>query len=70
MFYNFASLAVRLILALLTRCSVEGLEHIPSSGAFMLVSNHLNLVDPPVLGGLLPGESCLWRRKNCSTSRS
>ena len=54
MFYNFASFAVRLVLALVARCSVEGLEHIPSRGAFVLVSNHLNLVDPPVLGALLP----------------
>ena len=54
MFYNFASFAVRLLLAVVARRSVEGLEYIPSSGAFLLVSNHLNLVDPPILGALLP----------------
>ncbi len=54
MFYDFASFAVRLILSVLARCDVEGIEHIPSSGAFLLVSNHLNLIDPPVLGALLP----------------
>jgi 1-acyl-sn-glycerol-3-phosphate acyltransferase len=54
MFYNFASLIVRVLLALVASCSVEGLEHIPRSGPFLLVSNHLNLIDPPVLGAILP----------------
>jgi|SRR5450756_566210 len=54
MFYNLVSFAVRLALAVFSRCSVEGLEHIPRGSSFLLVSNHLNLIDPPVLGALLP----------------
>ncbi len=54
MFYNFANLAVGLLLRLLTRCRVEGIEHIPPSGPLLIVANHLNLVDPPMLGALLP----------------
>lgn len=54
MFYSFASLGVRLLLRLLARCRIEGLENVPPTGAFLLVSNHLNLVDPPVLGALIP----------------
>lgn len=54
MFYNFACLAVRLLLRVFTRCRVEGLDNVPTKGPFILVSNHLNLVDPPVLGALLP----------------
>ncbi len=54
MFYNFACFGVRLLLRLLARCRVEGLENIPPTGPLLLVVNHLNLVDPPVLGALLP----------------
>lgn len=30
---------------------VEGAEHVPASGAFILASNHTSLADPPILGG-------------------
>lgn len=33
---------------------VRGLEHVPRSGAFLLVANHLSLADPPVLIGYIP----------------
>lgn len=54
MFYSFACISVRFLLWLLTRRKVEGLENVPASGAFLLVSNHLSLLDPPFLGALLP----------------
>jgi 1-acyl-sn-glycerol-3-phosphate acyltransferase len=53
-FYVVANFAIRLVLALFTRCRVEGLHRVPRTGSFLLVSNHLSLVDPPVLGALLP----------------
>jgi 1-acyl-sn-glycerol-3-phosphate acyltransferase len=53
-FYVVAGFAVRLVLSIFTRCRVEGLERVPGTGPFLVVSNHLNLVDPPVLGALLP----------------
>ena len=36
------------------RFEVEGLEHIPSEGSFLLASNHLSFIDPPALGCRLP----------------
>lgn len=54
MFYSFACTGVRLLLWLLTRCVVEGLENVPSTGSFLLVSNHISMIDPPSLGALLP----------------
>ena len=33
--------------------SVEGLEHVPRSGAFIMVSNHNSNLDPPFIGGLI-----------------
>lgn len=54
MFYTLASMVVRLLLQILTRYRVEGLDNLPGSGPVLLVANHLNLIDPPVLGALLP----------------
>jgi len=33
--------------------SIEGLEHVPRSGAFIMVSNHNSNLDPPFIGGLI-----------------
>jgi 1-acyl-sn-glycerol-3-phosphate acyltransferase len=54
MFYRLANLIVMFILRLFTRCRVEGVENVPASGPLLLVSNHLNMVDPPVLGAIIP----------------
>lgn len=54
MFYRFACFGVRVLLRLLTRCRVDGLENVPREGPLLLAANHLSLVDPPVLGALLP----------------
>ncbi len=48
-FYYVARVIVR-ILFLLTRWQVRGRENIPSQGPVLIVANHLNLVDPPLLG--------------------
>ncbi len=37
--------------------SVEGLEHVPRSGAFIMVSNHNSNLDPPFIGGLIGGHT-------------
>lgn len=34
----------------LTRCKVEGIDNIPLQGPLLVVSNHLSLADPPLLG--------------------
>lgn len=54
MFYSFACFGVRILLRLFTRCRVEGLSNVPRTGPFLLVSNHVGYVDPPVLGALIP----------------
>jgi 1-acyl-sn-glycerol-3-phosphate acyltransferase len=41
---------------LFTRCEVRGKHNIPSQGPILVVSNHLSLADPPLLG------FCLGRR--------
>ena len=49
-FYYIARVIVKALLKLLTRCQVKGRENIPSRGPLLIVANHLNLVDPPLLG--------------------
>ena len=49
-FYYVARVIVRGLLKLLTHCQVKGRENIPSQGPLLIVANHLNLADPPLLG--------------------
>ena len=42
-------LIVRMLLILLTRWRVRGRENVPSQGPVLVVANHLNLADPPLL---------------------
>lgn len=48
-FYYVARFIVQMILRLFTRWQVNGRENIPSQGALLMVSNHLNLADPPLV---------------------
>jgi 1-acyl-sn-glycerol-3-phosphate acyltransferase len=45
-----------LLMRLLFRLEVEGREHVPATGPALLVSNHVSLLDPPLVGGSAPRE--------------
>ena len=47
--YFISRLMVKLLLPLLTRYRVRGRDNIPSQGPLIIVANHLNLIDPPLL---------------------
>jgi 1-acyl-sn-glycerol-3-phosphate acyltransferase len=47
----------RLMLALLTRTTVTGREHIPSSGPLLILGNHTSTIDPMLLLSCLPSET-------------
>jgi len=49
-FYYIGRILLRVILHLLTRWQVKGRENIPSQGPLLVVVNHLNLADPPLVG--------------------
>jgi len=52
----YAILKVPLILAtrLLLRLEARGVEHVPGRGAVLLVANHSSVIDPPVVGSVVP----------------
>ncbi|MCC7104813.1 MAG: 1-acyl-sn-glycerol-3-phosphate acyltransferase [Chloroflexi bacterium] len=54
LFYLFSRLLVRLLVALLSRCTVTGLENVPRSGPLLIVSNHLNNADPVIIAAFVP----------------
>ena len=54
LFYRFAQLLSWLYFKFFHRLEVVGLEKIPSSGSFILASNHQSYFDPPALGCKLP----------------
>lgn len=51
--YYIGKLIVRAFFRLFTRLQVKGKENVPAKGAVLVVSNHLNFNDPPLLGAVL-----------------
>lgn len=54
MLYWLERLIARALLGLLTQWEVTGLERVPRQGPFIVITNHLSMVDPPALMAALP----------------
>ena len=52
--YRLARGIIGLILRLLCRLEIEGLEYIPDEGPYLLLPNHLHWLDPPALAVSFP----------------
>ncbi len=69
MAYYVARAAVAAFTRLWTRLTIEGREHIPRSGAFVLAPVHRSIMDTPVAACLtrrrlrFMGKDTLWRRR-------
>lgn len=50
MIYAVVKVILRIVFAVVLRMRVEGAENIPQEGPLVIASNHLSLLDPPVIG--------------------
>jgi 1-acyl-sn-glycerol-3-phosphate acyltransferase len=55
-FYKFSQNMVKLFFRIFYGLTVYGLENVPRTGRFVLVSNHLSILDPPLIGACSPRE--------------
>ena len=53
-FYTFARGVVKIILSIIYRIEIIGKENIPKDGGVMICSNHINNLDPPMVGITTP----------------
>ncbi len=60
---------VRVLLFLLTRWQVKGKENIPSQGPVLIIANHLNLADPPLLAVSLGRKAVFMAKKELFRNR-
>ncbi len=54
MLYRFSTTIVYCLLKLFYKLEVEGKEAIPKKGSFIIASNHLSNLDPPLLAAISP----------------
>jgi len=45
---------IRLFLRIICRFEIEGLEHVPAEGPYLVVTNHLHWLDAPITMAILP----------------
>lgn len=50
MFYSVLKIILRILFKIFLRLEVKGAENIPATGPLVIASNHLSLLDPPVIG--------------------
>jgi 1-acyl-sn-glycerol-3-phosphate acyltransferase len=60
---------VQTILRLFTSWQVKGRENIPSQGALLIVANHLNLADPPLVSVSLRRKAIFMAKEELFRSR-
>ena len=68
-FYYVGRVLVRITLFLFTRWQVRGRENIPSQGPVLVVVNHLNLADTPLVGVSLGRKAVFMAKEELFRSR-
>ena len=54
LFYHAATTTMKVLLLCFARWRVRGKENVPRKGPLIVVSNHLNNIDPPLLSASVP----------------
>ena len=54
MLYSFLDVVLGILFKIFLRLEVHGAENIPKTGPLVIASNHLSLLDPPVIGVAAP----------------
>ncbi len=67
--YCIGKVIVWVFFGLFTRLRVEGKENVPRQGALLVVSNHLNFNDPPLLGASLGRQVVFMAKEELFRSR-
>jgi len=68
LFYYLGTALMKLLLLLFTRWQVRGRDNVPSSGPLIVVANHLNLADPPLLSASIPRRIVFMAKKEAFRS--
>ncbi len=68
-YYYVARVTVRMLLLLFTDLQVRGRENIPGEGGVIVVANHLNNADPPLLGVNLGRRAVFMAKRGLFRSR-
>ncbi len=68
-FYTLCNLTMKALLLLLSDWEVVGKENVPPSGPLIIVANHLNLPDPPLLTASIPRRIIFMAKEELFRSR-
>ncbi len=61
--YGLSSYLCLLSYDMLFRGEIHGVENLPAHGGFMIASNHMSHLDPPIIGSNIPRQVCFFARK-------
>lgn len=63
MLYSFLKIVLGIVFKVFLRLRVIGVENIPQDGAIVVASNHLSLLDPPVIGVAATRKICFMAKQ-------
>lgn len=61
--YGFCHYFIRVAYDICFRGEILGLEHLPSSGSFLIAANHASFLDPPLIGCQVSRQIAYFARK-------
>ncbi|HDN79073.1 MAG: 1-acyl-sn-glycerol-3-phosphate acyltransferase [Chloroflexi bacterium] len=60
---KFLNFILRILFRILLRCKIEGMENFPREGPVILMINHINFLDPILIGALSPREVMMMAKR-------